>query len=504
MAGKLVHGTCVALPAGRGAPDRPFAVLLRGPSGAGKSDLALRLIDRGWRLVVDDQTKLRSDQGRLRATAPATIAGRMEVRGLGIVALPAVPEAELCLVVDLVPADAVERLPEAGTCTLLGVSLPCLALDPFEASALAKLRLAAGHEADTIMPASRSAEEGREGTQRNHERNMPDDVKAADGGAPTPETRRPDTRRPETRRPETRRPETRRVVLVTGLSGAGRSLALDILEDLGYEAIDNPPLELMAAIVGNPAAPHSTAPRPVAPRPIALGVDIRTRDFAVAPFLEQLDRLHADPGLTPSLLFIDCDEEVLRRRYTETRRRHPLAQERPLKDGITAERRLVSPLRDRADLVVDTSAMAPGEFRQFLTGHLDTGEAAGMAVFVTSFAYRHGLPRAADLVLDVRFLKNPHYDPALRELTGSDPEVAAYVGSDPDFPAFFTQVTAMLRPLLPRYESEGKSYLTVALGCTGGRHRSVMVAERLAGWLQEQGCRVTLVHRDLARPSVRP
>lgn len=475
MAGKLVHGTCVALPARRGGPERAFAVLLRGPSGAGKSDLALRLIDCGWRLVADDQTRLWSDGGRLRATAPATIAGRMEVRGLGIVTLPAVADAALCLVVDLVAAGAVERLPATATCKLQGISLRCLALDPFEASALAKLRLAAGHEADAIMAATRLAEAGRDGTQRNHEWTMPDEVKAAKGGGGAAMS------------------EARRVVLVTGLSGAGRSLALDILEDLGYEAIDNLPLELMAATVGNPTG-----------RPIALGVDIRTRDFAVEPFLEQLDRLRADPALTPSLLFIDCDEEVLRRRYSETRRRHPLAQGRPLKDGITAERRLVSPLRDRADLVVDTSAMAPGEFRQFLTGHLDTGEAAGMAVFVTSFAYRHGLPRAADLVFDVRFLKNPHYDPALRELTGSDPEVAAYVSSDPDFAPFFTQVTTMLRPLLPRYQSEGKSYLTVALGCTGGRHRSVMAAERLAGWLQEEGCRVTLVHRDLAPPSDRP
>lgn len=469
MAGKLVHGTCVALPAGRGAPKRAFAVLLRGPSGAGKSDLALRLIDRGWRLVADDQTSLRAERGRLRATAPATIAGCMEVRGLGIVTLPAVADAILCLVVDLVSAGSLERLPELATCELLGVALRCLALDPFEPSVLAKLQLAASHEADVIMSATGSAEETREGTQRNHEWTMPDQVKAAESRRRAP------------------RPVSRRVVLVTGLSGAGRSLALDILEDLGYEAIDNPPLELMTAIVGNPAG-----------RPIALGVDIRTRDFAVEPFLEQLDRLRADPTLTPSLLFIDCDEEVLRRRYTETRRRHPLAQGRPLKDGITAERRLVSPLRDRADLVVDTSTMTPGEFRQFLTGHLDTGEAAGMAVFVTSFAYRHGLPRAADLVFDVRFLKNPHYDPALRELTGSDPEVAAYVSSDPDFAPFFAQLTAMLRPLLPRYESEGKSYLTVALGCTGGRHRSVMVAGRLAGWLQAEGCRVTLVHRDLA------
>ena len=287
-------------------------------------------------------------------------------------------------------------------------------------------------------------------------------------------------------------PEARQIVLVTGISGAGRSTALDILEDLGYEAIDNPPLEFLTAMAGAPGS-----------WPIALGVDIRTRDFAAGPFLEQLDRLQGNPSFAPSLLFVDCEEEVLCRRYTETRRRHPLAQGRPLRDGITAERRLVAPLRDRADLVVDTTGMSPGDFRRFLGAHLAAGQAAGMAIVVTSFAYRHGLPRAADLVFDMRFLDNPHYDSALRELSGRDPEVAAFVSADPDFRPFFEQITTTLRPLLPRYEREGKSYLTIALGCTGGRHRSVFVAERLARWLQDEGCRVTLIHRDLPEASER-
>ena len=288
------------------------------------------------------------------------------------------------------------------------------------------------------------------------------------------------------------RSHVRQIVLVTGISGAGRSTALDILEDLGYEAIDNPPLEFLTAIAGAPGS-----------WPIALGVDIRTRDFAAEPFLEQLDQLHGDPSFAPHLLFVDCEEEVLCRRYTETRRRHPLAQGRPLRDGITAERRLVSPLRDRADLVVDTTGMSPGDFRRFLGAHIAAGQSAGMAIVVTSFAYRHGLPRAADVVLDMRFLDNPHYDSALRDLTGRDPEVAAFVSADPDFQPFFKQITAALGPLLPRYEREGKSYLTIALGCTGGRHRSVFVAERLALWLQDQGYRVTLMHRDLTDVSER-
>jgi UPF0042 nucleotide-binding protein len=290
--------------------------------------------------------------------------------------------------------------------------------------------------------------------------------------------------------PPVAKSEVRQIVVVTGISGAGRSTALDILEDIGYEAIDNPPLEFLTSIAGASGT-----------RPIALGVDIRTRDFAAGPFLEQLDQLHGDPSFAPSLLFVDCEEEVLCRRYTETRRRHPLTQGRPLRDGITAERRLVAPLRDRADLVVDTTGMSPGDFRRFLGAHLAAGQPAGMAIVVTSFAYRHGLPRAADMVLDMRFLDNPHYDSTLRELSGRDPEVAAFVGADPDFRPFFEQITTALRPLLPRYEREGKSYLTIALGCTGGRHRSVFAAERLALWLQDEGCRVTLIHRDLAEAS---
>ncbi len=279
---------------------------------------------------------------------------------------------------------------------------------------------------------------------------------------------------------------TRRVVLVTGLSGAGRTATLDTLEDLGYEAIDNPPLDLLETIV---RSEHQ--------QPVAVGVDIRTRAFSVAPFVAQMERLANDPALAVTLLFIDCDDEVLRQRYSETRRRHPLAEGRPIADGIAAERRLVLPLRDRADLVIDTSGLRLSDLRQLLAGHLGGDEGAGMAVFVTSFAYRQGLPRAADLVFDVRFLDNPHYDPVLRERTGRDPDVAAFIGADSGFESFMTQLTAMLGPLLPRYRREGKSYLTIALGCTGGRHRSVLVAERLAGWLEDNGYPVTLVHRDL-------
>ena len=278
----------------------------------------------------------------------------------------------------------------------------------------------------------------------------------------------------------------RRVVLVTGISGAGRTSVLNILEDLGYEAIDNPPLDLLEIII----AAESD-------RPIAVGVDIRTRDFSVEPFVEHLERMTKDQALHVSLLFVDCDDEVLSQRYSETRRRHPLAQGRPLADGIEAERRLVSPLRSRADLVIDTSGLKLADLRQILTGHLGRDSDEDMAVVVTSFSFRQGLPRSADLVFDVRFLNNPYYEKDLRDLSGRDQAVAAFIAADAGFEPFFAQLTAMLGPLLPRYRQEGKSYLTIALGCTGGRHRSVMVAERLAAWFHRQDCRVTLFHRDL-------
>jgi RNase adaptor protein for sRNA GlmZ degradation len=429
----LLHATCVALD-GRG-------VLLRGASGSGKSDLALRLIDEGALLVADDQTEIGEEQGRLVARAPAAIAGRLEVRGLGIVSQPALAAAPIALLVDLVPPAAVERLPEERYERLCGRALPVIALDPFAASAVAKIRLAleriALHETTAVAS------------------------------------------------------EPRRVVLVTGLSGAGRSLALATLEDLGYEAIDNLPLDLVTASL-------STL---IQRRPLAIGIDTRTRDFAAGRLLRLYKELRALPDIAATLVFIDCDDEALVRRFTETRRRHPLAQDRPVQDGIQAERQLMAEVKLRADLRFDTSLLTPAEFRRLLAGHLSlAGESGlGMMTFVTSFSYKLGLPREADLVFDVRFLRNPHYVGELKPQTGRDAAVARYVEEDPDFRPFFGQMTELLRPLLPRYEGEGKSYLTIAIGCTGGRHRSVFVAERLAQWLMQEGRPVVVAHRDLER-----
>jgi len=278
------------------------------------------------------------------------------------------------------------------------------------------------------------------------------------------------------------------ILVVTGMSGAGKSTALKALEDMGYEAVDNLPLSMVTGLV---------RPSLGIRRPLAIGVDIRTRDFGVAPFLHEIDELIASRDCAVRVLFLECSDEVLRRRYTETRRRHPLALDRPVTDGIRHERRLVTPLRARADLVIDTSTLNLHDLKRILGGHFALETPHGLAVFVVSFAYRNGLPPEADIVIDVRFLANPHYEPHLRGLSGLDDEVASFVAADKGFPSFFKSLTEMLKPLFPRFSQEGKSYLTVAIGCTGGQHRSVFVAERLAAWIREQGEQVSVAHREL-------
>jgi UPF0042 nucleotide-binding protein len=289
--------------------------------------------------------------------------------------------------------------------------------------------------------------------------------------------------------PGLRRP----VVVITGMSGAGLSTALKALEDLGYEAVDNLRLSLLTALVSQA---HE--------RPLAIGIDSRTRDFAADALMEELDGLRRQPILFVRLLFMECSDEVLQRRYTETRRPHPLALDRTVADGIARERRLLWPLRDSADVVIDTSDLSIHDVRRLLTGHFRLDADPTLHVFVTSFSFRHGLPREADLVFDVRFLDNPHWEPSLRPLTGLDPKVAAYIERDTDFTVFFGRMTELLKPLLPRYAREGKSYLTIAVGCTGGRHRSVFAAQRLTDWLRAQGHKVGLSHRELERQAPAP
>ena len=277
------------------------------------------------------------------------------------------------------------------------------------------------------------------------------------------------------------------LVLVTGVSGAGKSSALKALEDMGFEAIDNLPLSLLGRLVAPGGFPH----------PIAAGIDIRTRDFGADAFLEQIAQLRARADVDVKVLFMDCDDQVLNRRYAETRRRHPLAIDRPVADGIRQERNLLAPLREQADVVMDTSEMSLGAQKAAMEDHFGAQGDPGLPIFVVSFSYKNGVPRDADLVFDVRFLRNPHYDLNLRPLTGQDEAVGEHVAGDPDFEGFFNRLTDLLEPLLPRYAEEGKSYLTIAIGCTGGRHRSVYVSERLGAWLTEKGEKARVRHRDL-------
>ncbi len=286
----------------------------------------------------------------------------------------------------------------------------------------------------------------------------------------------------------TRRP----FVLVTGQSGAGRSTALRALEDLGYVAVDNVPLPLLGELMRSTSG--SLGKMAV---PLAFAVDTRTYGFDVQELMSRLDELRRREDIAPRLLYLGCDTETLRRRYTETRRPHPMAPDRPVVDGIIEERKMIAHLADSADVVIDTSVLTPHQFRQILTGHFTLGLTAGMRIAVMSFSFRRGLPREADLVFDARFLRNPHYDPALKPLTGRDPAVTTFVESDPDYRPFVDRLEGLIGPLLPRFDAEGKSYLTIAVGCTGGRHRSVAVAERLAGWLRGTGRSVTLSHRDV-------
>jgi UPF0042 nucleotide-binding protein len=279
------------------------------------------------------------------------------------------------------------------------------------------------------------------------------------------------------------------LLVVTGQSGAGLTTALKILEDLGYETVDNLPLGLLPGLAATDGA-----------RPLALGIDIRTRGFATAELIATLAAIGAQRPGGVRLVFLAAAPEALLRRFEATRRRHPLAPDRPVVDGIRHERELIQPLRDAADLVIDTTEFAPVDLRRVLEGHFAPAAHGGMTIAIVSFSYRNGVPREADLVFDVRFLRNPHYDPLLGPRPGNDPAVAAFVAADPGYAGFCTALDALLLPLLPRYRQEGKSYLTIAIGCTGGRHRSVVVAERLKGVLQRAGYPASLSHRDLARP----
>ena len=281
----------------------------------------------------------------------------------------------------------------------------------------------------------------------------------------------------------------RSLIILTGYSGAGLSSALKALEDLGYEVFDNFPLFLADALLDRAELDQA---------PVALGVDSRAAGFSVETVHSYLDHFRQDPRLSVRLAFLDCAENLLERRFTETRRRHPMADDRPVSDGIAREKAILDPLRASADLIVDTSDTSIHDLRRILNGHfaLD-GETARLHVHVQSFGFKNGLPRNADWVWDVRFLRNPQWVEDLRPLTGQDAKVARYIEGDENHADFAAKIEDWLGLLLPLYRAEGKNYLTIAIGCTGGRHRSVFLAEKVKAWAGQAGYQTSLSHRDL-------
>ncbi|MCC7284325.1 MAG: RNase adapter RapZ, partial [Acetobacteraceae bacterium] len=242
------------------------------------------------------------------------------------------------------------------------------------------------------------------------------------------------------------------------------------------------------------------APEPGA-APLAVGVDTRTRGFDAHMFLDAVAGLRGRDDLAVDLIFLDAEDAVLLRRYTETRRRHPLAGRGGLAEGIAKERARMQGVAEAADVVLDTSAMPVGELRALVERRCALTDQQELSIELVSFAFPRGLPREADMVFDVRFLRNPFYVPELRPLTGLDAQVAAYVAADPDYVTFLSRMTGLIAPLLPRMVNEGKKYLTIAVGCTGGQHRSVTVAERLGQDLVAAGWQVVVRHRELAVPA---
>ena len=280
-----------------------------------------------------------------------------------------------------------------------------------------------------------------------------------------------------------------RLILITGPSGAGRSTALHALEDLGFEVIDNLPLSLIPRLIEGP---------PLG-RPIALGLDVRNRDFNATAVIALIDRLTRDPRVLLDVLYLDCAPSVLIRRYSQTRRRHPLTEAATPAEGIEREIDLLAPIRVRADHLIDTSEMPPHELKAEIGQWFDPGEDRRLALSVQSFSYKRGLPRGLDMVFDCRFLANPYWEPGLRDLDGRDSAVAAHIESDPRFGPFFLKLQEMVLMLLPAQLEEGKAHLAIGFGCTGGQHRSVAVAEKVAKVLAEAGWQVSKRHRELER-----
>ncbi|MEH6832198.1 MAG: RNase adapter RapZ [Sulfitobacter sp.] len=283
-------------------------------------------------------------------------------------------------------------------------------------------------------------------------------------------------------------PPLRRIVFVTGPSGAGRSSALNVMEDAGFEVIDNLPMRLLPMLFDEPDQT----------RPLALGIDARNRDFSTNTVIDLLGRLATRAGVVAELLFLDCGTDVLLRRFSETRRRHPMAPADRPAEGIQAEQDLLAPLRARADVLIDTTDLNVHELRAEVEHWFAPGGKRHLSVTVQSFSYKRGLPRSVDMVYDCRFLKNPYWEPTLRALNGTDARVAAHVATDPRYDEFAQKVLDLSLLILPACREEGKSHFSIAFGCTGGQHRSVTLAESHALRLAEAGWQVSIRHRELS------
>ena len=282
-----------------------------------------------------------------------------------------------------------------------------------------------------------------------------------------------------------------RLLLVTGMSGAGKSSVLDALEDMGWDCVDNLPVALLESFVRGDGSECRLVPA-------AVGMDVRSRGFDPQALPEAL---RAIAGVRPEILYLDCAGNELMRRYNATRRRHPLAPDRPAEDGIARERAVTAPIRNVADSVLDTTDLTPAELRDELRRRYGDDNDQPVLTIV-SFGFARGVSRTADLVFDMRFLANPHWIEELRPLTGRDVPVRDYLCSDPGWGDALDRVEALLTDWIPRYWAAGKSYVTIAFGCTGGRHRSVCVAEEMAERLRRAGFSPNLRHRDLtSRPS---
>ncbi len=277
-------------------------------------------------------------------------------------------------------------------------------------------------------------------------------------------------------------------LIITGLSGAGISSVLKALEDFHFEVFDNFPLPYIPQLLTNQPGhpPHNN---------IAIGVDVRTRGFSPEAVLQMVQQIDAQ------LLYITCEDNILFKRFTETRRSHPLARNKSVSFGINTERDLLEPLKEKADIVIDSSDSSIHDLRHMLEGHLSVNKNEQLTVSLLSFGFKHGIPRSADIVMDVRFLKNPHWEPDLKSKTGKDEQVGQYISMDPDFSTFLENFKTLISPLLPRYAKEGKSYLTIAIGCTGGKHRSVYTVECLKNWVKEHGFNTYTEHRDIPNKS---